>query len=301
MWLLLDLLTALCAALAAVLLMRGLDLDPAQRRWRSYRKLLDGGSAVDGMSLDSLRHASGVRGIRAALWHDVVTSLRTTKRDELVLMLAKAGSERSPEEFRARRWVLSLAGAAIGFGVGSVTADLIPTIALAGLGAWTGFLVPKAGMKAAMKRQEVEVGEALPEVITFLKICYCANQPLEQAVETVAAIGDGPVMSTLKRVNRRWKMGWKLDAAFEAAAEEQGCEAASDLYLMLSEGVKNSGNVMDMLTAQLETLRAIQASQFEDLLARRENKMLLPFICFILPPMLLLAGFLVFTGLQTIV
>ena len=279
-------------ATSSVLAVRAFGLDPRRRRLAAYDQALAGTSAAR-------ERIEGIQGFAAAVAEDIARLAGSASSDTKEL-LTQAASHLSVEQFRLRQGVGICVGAALGGVAGLLAGSATLAVLFAGCGGFAGFVWPRAQLKSQRAAREKQVWASLPEIVDFLRECHAAGQPTDIAIETVTQIATGPVVDALTQAMRRFRMGWPLDAALGEAAEAETLDDARAFYAALAEGIRNSANMDDVLAAQVETLRTNQKIKLDNDLANREQRMLWPFVFFVLPPIAAIAGFVLLGSLKTI-
>lgn len=202
--------------------------------------------------------------------------------------LARAGIDRSVEEFRIEQ-VLWGAG---GFGIGLVVALIalsvgvgnpVGLLVLAGVLAVVGVLSRDTYLTSQVRRRERRLLAELPTVAELLALSVAAGEGPAAALDRVARSCRGEMSVELQRVLAETRAGEPLVRALDALADRSGLVALSRFADGLAVAIERGTPLADVLRAQAGDIREASRRELIESGARREVAMMVPVVFLVLP------------------
>ena len=235
---------------------------------------------------------------------------RQAKRDQAAALLSAFGtkvSAKGSSDLPQRRWLVhagfrhpqSVAiyiACRVILAAGLAASTLLVTAVLAmpaaqvwaltALMALAGWMLPYFYVDARVKKRQLELRRALPDMLDLLVVCVEAGLGLNQALVRVADEVDriSPEMSDeLTVVNLEIRAGTPREEAMRNLGERTGVQDIRSLVSMLMQTDRFGTSIADSLRIHAETLRSKRMQGAEEKAAKTTVKMLFPLIFFIFP------------------
>jgi len=227
----------------------------------------------------------------------------SSRRLELSRRLDAAGSNLSPERFRAEQilYALGSAGAAcvLTLGVSSLGAvvDVRALPVLATLLGCAGFLWPDHSLGRQARKKKQRLVAELPVATDLLALSIVAGESILGAFSRVAKVTSGEVQKQFARVCADVRSGTPTVDALEAFARRADCPPVARLVDALCVAIERGAPVADVLRAQADDAREVQHRALMELAGRREILMLVPIVFLLLPTVVV---FVFFPGLVSL-
>jgi tight adherence protein C len=202
--------------------------------------------------------------------------------------LARAGIERSVEEFRIEQvlWGTAAFGfglvvsiVALSFGVGNPLGMLM----FCGVLGVLGVLARDTCLTAQVRRRERRLLAELPTVAELLALSVAAGEGPAAALDRVARACRGELAGELKRVLGETRAGETLVRALDGLADRTGLLALSRFADGLAVALERGTPLADVLRAQAGDIREAGRRELIESGARREVAMMVPVIFLVLP------------------
>jgi tight adherence protein C len=202
--------------------------------------------------------------------------------------LARAGIERSVEEFRIEQvlWGTAAFGfglvvsiVALSFGVGNPLGMLM----FCGVLGVLGVLARDTYLTAQVRRRERRLLAELPTVAELLALSVAAGEGPAAALDRVARACRGELAGELKRVLGETRAGETLVRALDGLADRTGLLALSRFADGLAVALERGTPLADVLRAQAGDIREAGRRELIESGARREVAMMVPVIFLVLP------------------
>ncbi|WBQ03773.1 type II secretion system F family protein [Kribbella sp. CA-293567] len=202
--------------------------------------------------------------------------------------LARAGIDRTVEEFRIEQVLWGAAG----FGAGLLTALIALSL---GLGNPIGLLVlccflavlgvlsRDTYLSSQVSRRERRLLAELPTVAELLALSVAAGEGPAAALDRVARSCRGELADELQRVLAETRAGDPLVRALDALADRSGLVALSRFADGLAVALERGTPLADVLRAQAGDIREASRRELIESGARREVAMMIPVVFLVLP------------------
>ncbi|MFF1821521.1 type II secretion system F family protein [Kribbella sp. NPDC058245] len=202
--------------------------------------------------------------------------------------LARAGLERTVEEFRIEQLLWGTAAFGIGL-VGALIAvaagigNPIGLLVLCAVLGVIGVLARDTYLSTQVRNRERRLLTELPTVAELLALSVAAGEGPAAALDRVARSCRGDLADELKRVLAETRAGDTLVKALDALAERTGLLALSRFADGLAVALERGTPLADVLRAQAGDIREAGRRELIESGARREVAMMVPVIFLILP------------------
>ncbi|MDH6423855.1 type II secretion system F family protein [Aurantimicrobium minutum] len=242
----------------------------------------------------------GIRGLKNSLL--AITERFAGPADAVELDLARAGSEFSVTEFRARQITWGLWGAAAGLLVDGAVSVLTQPAALAYvlvpvMGALVGYLSVRYFLGYAAKSRVKRIEAQLPAVWEFLSLSLSAGEGLPDALRRMATIGHGDITDEFRVVVLDVQMGIPMATALQTLERKLKISALSRGIEQILGGLNRGTPVSAVLQAHALDAREDSKRRLLESAGQKEVAMLVPLVFLILPVTIVFA---VFPGLLVI-
>ncbi|TDO51457.1 tight adherence protein C [Kribbella sp. VKM Ac-2527] len=202
--------------------------------------------------------------------------------------LARAGIDRSVEEFRIEQVLWGTAGfgagllvalVALSFGVGNPVGLLV----LCGFLGVIGVLSRDTYLTSQVRRRERRLLAELPTVAELLALSVAAGEGPAAALDRVARSCRGELAVELQRVLAETRAGEPLVRALDGLADRTGLVALSRFADGLAVALERGTPLADVLRAQAGDIREANRRELIESGARREVSMMVPVVFLVLP------------------
>jgi tight adherence protein C len=202
--------------------------------------------------------------------------------------LARAGIDRTVEEFRIEQVLWGAAGFGAGllfalillsFGLGNPVGLLL----LCGLLAVLGVLSRDTYLSTQVGRRERRLLLELPTVAELLALSVAAGEGPAAALDRVARSCRGELSEELKRVLAETRAGEPLVRALDGLADRTGLVALSRFADGLAVALERGTPLADVLRAQAGDIREANRRELIESGARKEVSMMIPVVFLVLP------------------
>jgi tight adherence protein C len=202
--------------------------------------------------------------------------------------LARAGIDRTVEEFRIEQVLWGTAG----FGIGLLTALIalslgtgnpLGLLVLCGFLAVIGVLARDTYLTSQVTRRERRLLAELPTVAELLALSVAAGEGPAAALDRVARSCRGELADELQRVLSETRAGDPLVRALDALADRSGLVALSRFADGLAVALERGTPLADVLRAQAGDIREASRRELIESGARREVAMMIPVVFLVLP------------------
>jgi tight adherence protein C len=202
--------------------------------------------------------------------------------------LARAGIERTVEEFRIEQGLWGAAGfgvallgsfAALSVGIGNPLGLLLLCAIIAVL----GVLSRDTYLTTQVRRRERRLLAELPTVAELLALAVAAGEGPAAALDRVARSCRGELSDELQRVLAETRAGEPLVRALDSLADRTGLVALSRFADGLAVALERGTPLADVLRAQAGDIREASRRELIESGARREVSMMIPVVFLVLP------------------
>jgi tight adherence protein C len=202
--------------------------------------------------------------------------------------LARAGIERTVEEFRIEQVLWGAAGfgvallgsfAALSVGIGNPLGLLLLCAIIAVL----GVLSRDTYLTTQVRRRERRLLAELPTVAELLALAVAAGEGPAAALDRVARSCRGELSDELQRVLAETRAGEPLVRALDSLADRTGLVALSRFADGLAVALERGTPLADVLRAQAGDIREASRRELIESGARREVSMMIPVVFLVLP------------------
>lgn len=242
----------------------------------------------------------GIRGLKNSLL--TVSERFAGPADAVELDLARAGSELSVTEFRARQITWGLWGAAAGLLVDGAVAVMGQPSALAYvlvpiMGTLVGYLSVRYFLGYAAKSRVKRIEAQLPAVWEFLSLSLSAGEGLPDALRRMATIGHGDITDEFRVVVLDVQMGIPMATALQSLERKLKISSLSRGIEQILGALNRGTPVSAVLQAHALDAREDSKRRLLESAGQKEVAMLVPLVFLILPVTIVFA---VFPGLLVI-
>jgi tight adherence protein C len=202
--------------------------------------------------------------------------------------LARAGIDRTVEEFRIEQVLWGAAGFGIGLLIALVSLALgfgnpIGLLVLCGFLGVLGVLSRDTYLSSQVSRRERRLLAELPTVAELLALSVAAGEGPAAALDRVARSCRGELAGELQRVLAETRAGDPLVRALDALADRSGLVALSRFADGLAVALERGTPLADVLRAQAGDIREASRRELIESGARREIAMMIPVVFLVLP------------------
>jgi len=219
--------------------------------------------------------------------------------------LARAGIDRTVEEFRIEQVLWGAAGFAVALLVSLVALSagagnpvgLVLVCAVAGT---LGVLSRDTYLSSQVKRRERRLLAELPTVAELLALAVAAGEGPAAALDRVARSCRGELSLELHTVLAETRTGDPLVRALDRLAERTGLIALSRFADALAVALERGTPLADVLRAQAGDIREASKRELIESGARREVLMMVPVVFLVMPVTVVFAFYPGVVGIQLI-
>jgi tight adherence protein C len=219
--------------------------------------------------------------------------------------LARAGIERTVEEFRIEQvlWGAAGFGVALLVSLVALSAGARNPVGLAlfcAVAGTLGVLSRDTYLSSQVKRRERRLLAELPTVAELLALAVAAGEGPAAALDRVARSCRGELSLELQRVLAATRTGDPLVRALDRLAERTGLIALSRFADGLAVALERGTPLADVLRAQAGDIREANKRELIESGARREVLMMVPVVFLVLPVTVVFAFYPGVVGIQLI-
>ncbi|MDX6263245.1 MAG: tight adherence protein [Kribbellaceae bacterium] len=202
--------------------------------------------------------------------------------------LARAGIDRTVEEFRIEQVLWGAAGFGAGLLIALVALSLgfgnpIGLLVLCCFLGVIGVLSRDTYLTSQVSRRERRLLAELPTVAELLALSVAAGEGPAAALDRVARSCRGELADELQRVLAETRAGDPLVRALDALADRSGLMALSRFADGLAVALERGTPLADVLRAQAGDIREASRRELIESGARREVAMMIPVVFLVLP------------------
>lgn len=202
--------------------------------------------------------------------------------------LARAGIDRTVEEFRIEQLLWGAAGFGGGLLIALVALSLgfgnpVGLLVLCGILAVLGVLSRDTYLTTQVRRRERRLLAELPTVAELLALSVAAGEGPAAALDRVARSCRGELADELHRVLSETRAGDPLVRALDALADRSGLLALTRFADGLAVALERGTPLADVLRAQAGDIRESSRRELIESGARREVAMMVPVVFLVLP------------------
>ncbi|GAA1615145.1 type II secretion system F family protein [Kribbella sancticallisti] len=202
--------------------------------------------------------------------------------------LARAGIDRSVEEFRIEQLLWGVAGFGVGLlialvALSSGAGNPVGLLVLCGVLGVLGVLSRDTYLTSQVRRRERRLLAELPTVAELLALSVAAGEGPAAALDRVARSCRGELADELQRVLAETRAGDPLVRALDALADRSGLVALTRFADGLAVAIERGTPLADVLRAQAGDIREASRRELIESGARREVAMMVPVVFLVLP------------------
>lgn len=235
---------------------------------------------------------------------DVVASLGRINpgTSALTRRLARAGSTRSPADFRAEQLLWSAAGfvlavsVAVAFGASGRSSPTLAAVAVVGSAAG-GFLLRDYALSARIKRRESRILAEFPTIAELMALAVSAGESATGALDRVCRSARGELSKEFTRVLAETRAGTPLVQALQEFSSRTDLGPLIRFVDGMIVAVERGTPLADVLRAQAQDVRDTAKRELMESAGKKEIGMMVPLVFGVLP---LTVVFAVFPGLAAI-
>jgi len=187
--------------------------------------------------------------------------------------------------------ILSLAGLAAGYWLGSWIDNVMIGIAFGGM---FGFLMPTFWLRQQTKAHQRSLERGLPDALDLLVICVEAGLTLDAAMQRVGQeliLAHPRLSRELEITHLETRLGLSRADSLKNLGERTGCTHLESLATLLVQADRFGTSVASALRVHAESLRISRQQAAEEQAAKASVKLTFPLVFFIFPAVLIvLAG-----------
>lgn len=207
-------------------------------------------------------------------------------------LLARTGNpwKVSPEEYVVVRVLSVIAGTALltTASVIGLFPSNIPLIASMALGAFLGYIFPKALLDMRWAKRRREIITTLPEALDLLRICMNAGYSFPNALRTtVELLPPGTTKDELSRASSELAAGRTLNETLASFAYRCPTDGAEAFVRAISQATATGTDISGTLAYQSEETRAELERIVETRSAKLQTTLFFPIILFLLPSLMI--------------
>ena len=219
--------------------------------------------------------------------------------------LARAGIDRTVEEFRIEQVLWGAAGFGVALLVSLVALSAgagnpIGLVLFCAVAGTLGVLSRDTYLSSQVKRRERRLLAELPTVAELLALAVAAGEGPAAALDRVARSCRGELSLELQRVLAETRTGDPLVRALDRLAERTGLIALSRFADGLAVALERGTPLADVLRAQAGDIREANKRELIESGARREVLMMVPVVFLVLPVTVVFAFYPGVVGIQLI-
>ncbi len=220
----------------------------------------------------------------------------------LTRRLARAGSTRSPADFRAEQLLWSAAGfvlavsVAVAFGASGRSSPTLAAVAVVG-SATGGFLLRDYALSARIKRRESRILAEFPTIAELMALAVSAGESATGALDRVCRSARGELSKEFTRVLAETRAGTPLVEALQEFSSRTDLGPLIRFVDGMIVAVERGTPLADVLRAQAQDVRDTAKRELMESAGKKEIGMMVPLVFGVLP---LTVVFAVFPGLAAI-
>ncbi|MCD6638888.1 MAG: type II secretion system F family protein [Nocardioides sp.] len=219
--------------------------------------------------------------------------------------LARAGSDRTVQEFRTEQvlWGLAAFGAVASVqlvrALGGSVAPVSSLLACV-LGFVFGVLARDNRLSAQVRRREEEILTEFPTIAELLALAVAAGESPVAALDRVVQRSHGALSQDLARVLADIRTGQPVGQAFESLAASTGLPLVARFATGIAVAIERGTPLADVLHAQAADVREAGRRRLIESAARKEVAMMTPVVFLVLPVTIVFAFFPGVIGLRLV-
>jgi tight adherence protein C len=200
--------------------------------------------------------------------------------------LDRAGNPRgwTVERLLAYKGVGLVAGAVLGFLVGSKQGVGLALLIAAGLGA-LGLFMPDILVRIRGEKRQADLQTGLPDAMDMLTVCVEAGMGFDAALGRVARNMSGAVAEESARVLQEMNVGKSRTEALRALADRTNVPELRSFVAAMVQSSQLGISIGDVLREQSKEMRIKRRQRAEEKAQKLQVKLLVPLIFCLLPAM----------------
>lgn len=164
--------------------------------------------------------------------------------------------------------------------------DVVMTLAVMAMPAIAGYMMPTFALAKMVKKRQLAINSALPDVLDLLVLCMEAGLGLNAAIARVAEERGNqkdPLGAEFQQLANELRVGVPRRDALGNLASRVGSGDLRTVVAQLIHTERLGGNVAPALRAQSEAVREARKLRTEEIANKLPVKMLAPTLVFIMP------------------
>ncbi len=208
--------------------------------------------------------------------------------------LARAGLDRTVQDFRIEQVVWGLAGFAVTAAYGVLAAlsrpgNPLPLVLLCAVGLVSGVLARDQRLTAQVRKRERAIVEEFPTVAELLALAVAAGEGPVSALDRVVGRSQGALSAELGAVLGAIRTGEPVADAFDRLASTTGVPIVARFAHGVAVAVERGTPLTVVLHAQAGDVREAGRRELIEQASRREILMMVPVVFIVLPVTVLFA------------
>lgn len=208
-----------------------------------------------------------------------------TKRRDLADRLSSAGSQMTPDMYRASCALLAAAGAIVGLLACSALGLSGPRfLAAVALAVVLGALAPRFSIHEKTRKRRACIEAGLPAALEMLSASVKAGLSMERALDLVSSRTQGVVSDEFRRcVNDIAYAGYSTPEALRQMDERCQVPSMTLFCASVAQAIDQGSAIGDVLASQARIARQNHFQAIEEKANKLPTKMVIPLVLFILP------------------
>lgn len=208
------------------------------------------------------------------------------KNDGVTALLARTGNpwRVGPEEYVVLRVLAIIAGIMLLSILSAIGYMPLPVFMAMPVGAFLGFIAPKALLDSAWAKRRRNINRTLPEALDLLRICMNAGYNFPNAMaQTVELLPQDTMRMELERVLAEVRAGRPLTVAMSTFATRCPTDGVEAFVRAINQGQATGADIAETLTYQSEEARNEYERMVELRAQKLQTTMFFPIIAVFLP------------------
>lgn len=260
--------------------------------WTLQRSILGLDSPESVESRKQAARASAEKIIKrfTALVNRIFPQSRADRRG-LVVKIAAAGLDMTPERFRARSWIIAFCAAAVLLLIGALfNASGITLVILVACGLGAGLVLPRVMLERDARRRRQQIEGGLPDALNMLSAGVASGLTIERAMDVVSRRCTGPIAHEFGRcVSDISNLNYSTVQALAKMDARCRVESVTLFCASVGQALAQGSPISDVLAGQASIARTKHFQHIEEKANKLPPKMVLPLVLFILPGVIIVA------------
>lgn len=213
------------------------------------------------------------------------------KNEGIRALLARTGNpwRVTPEEYVGVRILAVIAGIVVLTFLSTLNLFPVPVYLAIALGAFLGYIAPKAMIDARWSARRRDLNAFLPEALDLLRICMNAGLNFTNSLkQTTELLPPGVTRDELARVYSEVAAGLTLNEALESLAYRCPTDGVEAFVRAVSQANVTGSDISDTLAYQADETRAEYERIVETRAQKLQTTLFFPIILFLLPSLMVI-------------